>query len=273
MDLDGVFEDGEAELMRDLEGSTAEDVTMRTRLLENEIRVLRDESNRLALDLQSDKERVKENMEKIKMNKQLPYLVGNVVEILDLKPEVRRFGSRQKVPRSSARGQAPRGRIVRSGRAPEMGRSGPPPHAHAADPQACALQPHLPPTPRTQEEEEEEDGGNVDLDSRRQGKAVVLKTTTRQTIFLPVIGLVDGGTFLCTLFIFSSSLLLASARREAPRRFLRQTISDAHALCSLYTFFSRRVEARGPGGREQGLVPHPRHAPRRVRLAGQGDGG
>ena len=89
MDLDGVFEDGEAELMRDLEGSTAEDVTMRTRLLENEIRVLRDESNRLALDLQSDKERVKENMEKIKMNKQLPYLVGNVVEILDLKPEVR----------------------------------------------------------------------------------------------------------------------------------------------------------------------------------------
>ena len=62
---------------------------MRTRLLENEIRVLRDESNRLALDLQSDKEKVKENMEKIKMNKQLPYLVGNVVEILDLKPEVR----------------------------------------------------------------------------------------------------------------------------------------------------------------------------------------
>ena len=47
-------------------------------------------------------------------------------------------------------------------------------------------------SPRVQEEEEE-DGGNVDLDSRRPGKAVVLKTTTRQTIFLPVIGLVDGG--------------------------------------------------------------------------------
>jgi len=62
---------------------------MRTRLLENEIRVLRDESNRLALDLQGEKEKVKENMEKIKLNKQLPYLVGNVVEILDLKPEVR----------------------------------------------------------------------------------------------------------------------------------------------------------------------------------------
>jgi hypothetical protein len=76
------------------------------------------------------------------------------------------------------------------------------------------------PEPRTQEGEEEEDGGNVDLDSRRQGKAVVLKTTTRQTIFLPVIGLVDGGSFsghaLHLLFFF----LLASALREAPRRFL-----------------------------------------------------
>ena len=51
--------------------------------------MLKDESNRLALDLQGDKEKVKENVEKIKMNKQLPYLVGNVVEILDLKPEVR----------------------------------------------------------------------------------------------------------------------------------------------------------------------------------------
>ena len=89
MDLDGVFDDGEAGVLKELESSTVEDVQMRTRLLENEIRVLRDESNRLALDLQGDKEKVKENLEKIKMNKQLPYLVGNVVEILDLKPEVR----------------------------------------------------------------------------------------------------------------------------------------------------------------------------------------
>ena len=89
MDLDGVLDEGEADMMRELENSSLEDVQMRQRLLENEIRVLRDESNRLALDLQGDKEKVKENFEKIKMNKQLPYLVGNVVEILDLKPEVR----------------------------------------------------------------------------------------------------------------------------------------------------------------------------------------
>ena len=101
MDLDGVLDEGEADMMRELENSSLEDVQMRQRLLENEIRVLRDESNRLALDLQGDKEKVKENFEKIKMNKQLPYLVGNVVEILDLKPEARRPASRVRRAASS----------------------------------------------------------------------------------------------------------------------------------------------------------------------------
>ncbi len=74
----------------------------------------------------SNDERIKENKEKIKMNKQLPYLVGNVVELLDVEPE-----------------------------------------------------------------ESEKDGAHVDLDSQRKGKCAVIKTSTRQTIFLPVIGLVD----------------------------------------------------------------------------------
>lgn len=39
---------------------------------------------------------------------------------------------------------------------------------------------------------QEEDGATTDLDSQRRGKCVVLKTSTRQTIFLPVIGLVDA---------------------------------------------------------------------------------
>ena len=71
---------------------------------------------------------VKENKDKIKLNNQLPYLVGNVVEVLEMQPE----------------------------------------------------------------EDEEEDGAAVDLDSQRRGKCVVLKTSTRQTIFLPVVGLVDA---------------------------------------------------------------------------------
>eukprot|EP00894_Picocystis_sp_ML_P000773 jgi/Pico_ML_1/51290/g2348.t2 len=105
---------------------SAEDIARRTRLIENEIRVLKDEHQRLQLDQNSTKERIKDNMEKIKLNKQLPYLVGNVVEVLNINPD-----------------------------------------------------------------EEEEDGANVDLDSQRKGKCVVLKTSTRQTIFLPVIGLVE----------------------------------------------------------------------------------
>ncbi|XP_078429476.1 26S proteasome regulatory subunit 6A homolog [Wolffia australiana] len=110
-----------------LANMTTEDIVRASRLLDNEIRILKEELQRTNLDLDSYKEKTKENMEKIKLNKQLPYLVGNIVEILEMNPE----------------------------------------------------------------EEAEEDGANVDLDSQRKGKCVVLKTSTRQTIFLPVIGLVD----------------------------------------------------------------------------------
>jgi 26S proteasome regulatory subunit T5 len=37
-------------------------------------------------------------------------------------------------------------------------------------------------------------GANVDLNDLRQGKSAVIKTSTRQTIFLPIIGLVDPAT-------------------------------------------------------------------------------
>ena len=84
------------------------------------------------IESQSDDEflclQIKDNKDKIKLNNQLPYLVGNVVEVLEMQPE----------------------------------------------------------------DDEEDDGANVDLDAQRRGKCVVLKTSTRQTIFLPVVGLVDA---------------------------------------------------------------------------------
>lgn len=43
------------------------------------------------------------------------------------------------------------------------------------------------------EDEDEEDAG-LNMDPQRQSKCVVLKTSTRQTIFLPVVGLVDAKT-------------------------------------------------------------------------------
>uniref|UniRef100_A0A0D9VMA6 AAA+ ATPase domain-containing protein n=1 Tax=Leersia perrieri TaxID=77586 RepID=A0A0D9VMA6_9ORYZ len=110
-----------------LASMSTDDIIRASRLLDNEIRVLKDEVQRTNLELESYKEKIKENQEKIKLNKQLPYLVGNIVEILEMNPE----------------------------------------------------------------DEAEEDGANIDLDSQRKGKCVVLKTSTRQTIFLPVIGLVD----------------------------------------------------------------------------------
>ena len=69
--------------------ATADEITRRTRLIENEARVLKDEVKRLTLEQNNNKEKIKDNQEKIKLNKQLPYLVGNVVEILDVNPEVR----------------------------------------------------------------------------------------------------------------------------------------------------------------------------------------
>ncbi|KAL5983516.1 TATA-binding protein [Asimina triloba] len=122
-----------------LASMTSDDIARASRLLDNEIRILKveitaslshEELQRTNLELETLKEKIKENQEKIKLNKQLPYLVGNIVEILEMNPE----------------------------------------------------------------DEAEEDGANVDLDSQRKGKCVVLKTSTRQTIFLPVVGLVDPDT-------------------------------------------------------------------------------
>jgi len=101
-----------------------DDIKQLTRLLQNEVRVMKSEVNRLRHDERSNEERIKDNLEKIKLNKQLPYLVGNIVELL------------------------------------------------------------------TVAEEEEEDGSAMDVDDKRKGTCAVIKTSTRQTIFLPVIGLV-----------------------------------------------------------------------------------
>lgn len=104
---------------------SADDLRQRTHLLENEIRIMRSEVQRINHSVQTLKERIKENNERIKVNKTLPYLVSNVVELLEL------------------------------------------------------------------EELQEEEGANVDLDAHKT-KCAVIKTSTRATYFLPVVGLVDS---------------------------------------------------------------------------------
>eukprot|EP01118_Nematostelium_gracile_P008881 TRINITY_DN2968_c0_g1_i2.p1 TRINITY_DN2968_c0_g1~~TRINITY_DN2968_c0_g1_i2.p1 ORF type:complete len:428 (+),score=154.13 TRINITY_DN2968_c0_g1_i2:44-1327(+) len=114
------------EVPEEILNSTPEDIANRTKLIDNEIKVLKNEATRLTLEQNGMKEKIKENAEKIKLNKQLPYLVGNVVELLDLDPN-----------------------------------------------------------------DEDEDGAMMDADAGNKGKCTVIKTSTRQTVFLPVVGLVD----------------------------------------------------------------------------------
>lgn len=63
------------------------DLRQRIRLLDNDIRVMKSDVQRIAHESRAQKDRIRENIEKVKMNKQLPYLVGNVVEILEPEAE------------------------------------------------------------------------------------------------------------------------------------------------------------------------------------------
>lgn len=101
-----------------------EDIRQRIQLLQNEIGIMQSGINETKFKIARNTEKLKENKEKIKLHKQLPYLVANVVELLDM------------------------------------------------------------------EKEEDVDGSAMDVDSQRTGKSCVVKTSTRQTVFLPVLGLV-----------------------------------------------------------------------------------
>lgn len=86
MDIEqAIFQDSqESQLPAEILNMDAEGITTRNRMIDNEIRVLKEEANRLSLELSGLKDRVKDNKEKIKLNNQLPYLVANIVEVLEV---------------------------------------------------------------------------------------------------------------------------------------------------------------------------------------------
>uniref|UniRef100_H0XUT0 AAA+ ATPase domain-containing protein n=1 Tax=Otolemur garnettii TaxID=30611 RepID=H0XUT0_OTOGA len=98
-----------------------------TLLLIKKKKIMKSEVLRVTHELQAMKDKIKENSEKIKVNKTLPYFVSNIIELLDVDPN-----------------------------------------------------------------DQEENGANIDLDSQRKGKCAVIKTSTQQTYFLPVTGLLDA---------------------------------------------------------------------------------
>ena len=52
-----------------------------------QVRIMRSELGRIQHELQAQQETIKENEKKIKQNKTLPYLVSNIIEVLDINPE------------------------------------------------------------------------------------------------------------------------------------------------------------------------------------------
>jgi 26S proteasome regulatory subunit T5 len=107
----------------DLQGLSAEEIRQRTRQIENEISFMKRDMNRIKNQALDQTERIKDNKRKVDMNKQRPWLVANVIEIVD---------------------------------------------------------PY---------DEGEEDGSARDANTEVQAKGVVVKTSTRQTVFLPLPGL------------------------------------------------------------------------------------
>ncbi len=63
------------------------ELRQRIHLLDNDIRVMKSDIQRITHETRAQQERIRENQEKVKLNKQLPYLVGNVVEVLEPEAE------------------------------------------------------------------------------------------------------------------------------------------------------------------------------------------
>ncbi|AQZ10780.1 RPT5 (YOR117W) [Zygosaccharomyces parabailii] len=131
-ELDAQQLPGDDELDQEILGLSTQELHTRSRLLDNEIRIFRSELQRLGHENNVMLEKIKDNKEKIKNNRQLPYLVANVVEIMDM-DELADKENSEAVTQT----------------------------------------------------------GNLNLDNAAEGKAAVVKTSSRQTVFLPMVGLVD----------------------------------------------------------------------------------
>jgi ATP-dependent 26S proteasome regulatory subunit len=67
------------------------EIRQRIHLLSSDVRVMKSDVQRITHESRGQRERIRENLEKVKVNKQLPYLVANVVEILEPDAEDGKF--------------------------------------------------------------------------------------------------------------------------------------------------------------------------------------
>lgn len=126
--VEPIWAEEEIEMLPEgVEEMSVEDLRGEISKLENQLRILRSDDSTLEHQKRTMEKRLQENKQKVKVNTQLPFLVGNVVEILDADEE-----------------------------------------------EARSVQ----------------DGSSMEVDSNPPAKSAVVKSTTRQTVFLPIIGLV-----------------------------------------------------------------------------------
>ena len=71
----------EAEMQFMLEAMTNDEIRDQISFLQESVQVTRGELNKLKHDTSTQRERLKDNEDKIKRNSQLPHLVANVVEV------------------------------------------------------------------------------------------------------------------------------------------------------------------------------------------------
>ena len=115
----------EDDVAEELAGKTNDEVRQVLRAVDNEMRIMRSNIEQINYESREQKAQIKDNKEKVKLNKQLPFLVANVVEIVE---------------------------------------------------------PYIDPT--------EDETDNKDSSLSPECKGVVVKTSTRQTVFLPIPGLI-----------------------------------------------------------------------------------
>lgn len=68
-------------------GLTEDEVKHRIKIFENNERVMNNEMSRVKRECTTLQKEIKDNNDKIQRYKQLPYLVSNIMEILELEPE------------------------------------------------------------------------------------------------------------------------------------------------------------------------------------------
>lgn len=83
--LDEVLEkeDAEDDIDPEILAMNSDEILQRARALDREIQLFRSEKIRLQSEMHGLEEKIKDNEEKIKINSQLPFLIANVVEVLD----------------------------------------------------------------------------------------------------------------------------------------------------------------------------------------------